>query len=643
MFGDFSVAQEPALPDALVQGRQGQRGRRGGEATASTEDRRLAGLDPDIIFLADFGVSPDILLKAQDLSAHEGVHAHEAGLAHGLFSQDDYYRFLADYCGVPFCRSQITFSDASQYPKILHDGIGRLAGNAAQGWLLAPRGQAVLLVLANAAAMRQTGRFAIATPKDFSALAQSQFRPEILHLASHHLPRLHPEYSAHYPTTESSKRLLQGLFGMAIVVALVSLSAQAATLAYTILGSLFLGAMWLRLSACIAAPERPFRAAAWQQGSALPRYSILVAMKDEANVVARLVAALAALDYPKSRLQVILILEETDHTTLAALDRLDLPAYFEILRAPFGQPRTKPRALNIALPHVQGDYLVVFDAEDQPNPMQLRAALQAFERAPRRTACLQAHLAIDNHSDSWLTQLFAIEYAALFDVINPGLCQLGMPMPLGGSSNHFKVDALRETMGWDAWNVTEDADLGLRFARFGYDVETLASTTHEEAPVSLRAWLHQRARWQKGWMQTACVHLSRPRTLVRQLGFARAAGVSLMFAGMVLGPLLGPILFFHLLYRIAFSQFLNPPTVIAAWLVAFNSLVAICGTFAVLVPAMLGIRRRGLGTIAAAVLLLPAYYLVGMAAAFLAFWDYFFTPFHWRKTAHGLARGRTAQ
>ncbi|MBV1700707.1 MAG: glycosyltransferase [Hyphomicrobiales bacterium] len=640
MYVDFPVTPEPALPAAFAQGRHGQGG---GEAHSVMLDRPLAGLAPDIAFLAAFGVSAATLLNAQHLAAHEGVYAHEAGLAHGLFSDDDYYRFLADHCGVPFCTSQVAFSDASQYPKILRDGIGRLAGMFAQGWLLAPRGQALFFVLANAAAMRQTGRFAIATPRHFSALAQHQFRPEMLDQASHDLPRLHPEYSAHYPVKDNARRLLQTLPGIVIAFALVFASAQAAAMAYTILGSLFLGAMWLRLSACIATPERHFQAGAPVRGSPMPRYSILVAMKDEADVAARLVSALAALDYPKSRLQVILILEEGDHATLAALNHLGLPPYFEILQAPFGQPRTKPRALNMALPQVQGEFLVVFDAEDLPHPMQLRAALQAFERAPRRTACLQAHLAIENHSDSWLTQLFAIEYAALFDVINPGLCQLGMPLPLGGSSNHFKVEALRETMGWDAWNVTEDADLGLRFARFGYDVETLASTTYEEAPVRLRAWLNQRARWQKGWMQTANVHLSRPWALVRQLGLARATGVSLMLAGMVLGPLLGPILFFHMLYRVALGQFLNPPSVIAAWLVAFNSLVAICGTFAVLVPAMLGIRRRRLGAIAAAVLLLPAYYLVGMAAALLAFWDYFVTPFHWRKTAHGLARGRAAQ
>ena len=206
-------------------------------------------------------------------------------------------------------------------------------------------------------------------------------------------------------------------------------------------------------------------------------------------------------DYPRGKLDIKLVIEHDDRATRLAIVALDLPAIYEIVVAPIGWPRTKPRALNIALPLVRGELLVIFDAEDAPAPGQLREAAERFLRAPRELACLQARLAIDNIEDSWLTRLFAIEYAVLFDVLNPGLAGLGLPLPLGGSSNHFRTEVLREVCGWDAWNVTEDADLGLRLARFGYGVGILPSSTQEEAPAFIDAWLRQRRRWSKGWMR----------------------------------------------------------------------------------------------------------------------------------------------
>jgi cellulose synthase/poly-beta-1,6-N-acetylglucosamine synthase-like glycosyltransferase len=174
-----------------------------------------------------------------------------------------------------------------------------------------------------------------------------------------------------------------------------------------------------------------------------------------------------------------------DRATRLAIEASDLPATYEIVVAPAGWPRTKPRALNIALPLVRGELLVIFDAEDVPAPGQLREAAERFLRAPRELACLQARLAIDNIEDFWLTRLFAIEYAVLFDVLNRGLAGLGLPLPLGGSSNHFRTEVLREVCGWDAWNVTEDADLGLRLARFGYGVGILPSSTQKRRRSSM--------------------------------------------------------------------------------------------------------------------------------------------------------------
>lgn len=193
------------------------------------------------------------------------------------------------------------------------------------------------------------------------------------------------------------------------------------------------------------------------------------------------------------------MIEEDDRETLSALSGAGHRPGREILLAPAGLPRTKPRALNVALPLVRGQFVAVFDAEDVPDPLQIKMAAQRFASAPEKLGCLQARLAIDNTGDGWLARLFAIEYAALFDVINVGFGALRLPFPLGGSSNHFRTDILRKIGGWDAWNVTEDADIGLRLARFGYYAETFHSTTHEEAPTRLGAFLSQRRRWCKGW------------------------------------------------------------------------------------------------------------------------------------------------
>jgi glycosyltransferase XagB len=239
----------------------------------------------------------------------------------------------------------------------------------------------------------------------------------------------------------------------------------------------------------------------------VPNYTVVVALYREASVVEDLVKSIDAFDYPKGKLDIKLVVEQQDVETLARIVELRLPARYEVVVAPSGKPQTKPRALNIALSCARGELVVVYDAEDTPAPDQLRLAASRFA-ADKKLDCLQGRLAIRNHGESWLSKLFAVEYAILFDVINPGLCAinpglcaLNLPIPLGGSSNHFRVRSLVGVGAWDEWNVTEDADLGIRLARFGYRVKALDSDTWEEAPYEFGNWFRQRVRWQKGWMR----------------------------------------------------------------------------------------------------------------------------------------------
>jgi glycosyltransferase XagB len=267
----------------------------------------------------------------------------------------------------------------------------------------------------------------------------------------------------------------------------------------------------------------------------------------------------------------------------------------------------------------------------------LREAAERFLRAPRKLACLQARLAIDNSEDSWLTRLFAIEYAVLFDILNPGYAGLGLPVPLGGSSNHFRTEVLRDICGWDAWNVTEDADLGFRLARFGYGVGILSSSTQEEAPAKLSAWLKQRRRWFKGWMQTFITLTRDPRRLAAELGVQNSIVLALMMTNFVIAPPLWP--FFAVLAIHDFAKGMPAPATLpelAATVLWIST--AVFGIGSILWLALIGMNRRRLMNLWSSLPLLPLYYLLASAAAWLAIYDLISRPYHWHKTEHGLAK-----
>jgi len=287
---------------------------------------------------------------------------------------------------------------------------------------------------------------------------------------------------------------------------------------------------------------------------------------------------------------------------------------------------------------VRGEFVAIFDAEDAPAPRQLRDAAERFLRAPPRTACLQAQLCIDNTGDSWLTRLFAIEYAVLFDVMLQGMSSLRLPLALGGSSNHFRTAVLREICAWDAWNVTEDADIGLRLARLGYRCETLQSTTDEEAPARFNAWLTQRMRWSKGWTQTFITISRDPARLVREVGWSGAGVLALMMVNLVLAPLLWPVLTALLGYHLASAGLPQPESILAIVETTLWLSVAIFGAASLLWLTLLGMKRRKLLGLWLFLPLLPLYYFLMSVAAWAALYDLAVRPFHWRKTEHGLAR-----
>jgi len=330
------------------------------------------------------------------------------------------------------------------------------------------------------------------------------------------------------------------------------------------------------------------------------------------------------------------VLEPDDRATRARLETMRLAAPFEIIIAPAVAPRTKPKALNAALASARGTFVVVYDAEDRPEPDQLRRALDAFADSDDRLACVQARLTIDNTADSWLARLFTAEYAGLFDVFLPSLAAWQLPLPLGGSSNHFRTDLLRRIGAWDPYNVTEDADLGMRLARHGYHATIINSTTYEESPARLRPWLRQRTSWMKGWLQTWLVHMRAPRRLMRELGPAGFIVFQLLVGGSVLAALVHPLFLSALLWEIARESGHSHGTVtLSTWL---HGATLLSGYLASAVLALIGLARRRLLGCGWTLLLMPIYWLLLSLAAWRALDQLLRDPYRWEKTEHGLAR-----
>ncbi len=440
------------------------------------------------------------------------------------------------------------------------------------------------------------------------------------------LKRRFPELSAHRVLTRGQGVGLSAL-GASVLTLLVLWPAQVLVLLAFFLSAAFVASGLFRAAlAWIGAgkPPRPYSAS--RHG--LPRYTILVPMYREAAVLPGLVAALGALDYPRALLDIKLVLEADDDETIAAAQACRGP--FEIIKVPPGGPRTKPKAANYALAFARGEYLVIYDAEDRPEPDQLLKAVAAFRASPRALACVQARLNFYNADHNWLTRMFALDYALWFDMLLPGLDRLGVPMPLGGTSNHFRTQVLRDIGGWDAFNVTEDADIGIRLSQLGYRVSMIDSTTFEEAPVSLGAWLRQRSRWLKGYMQTWLVHMRDPLRLLRQAGIPGFLAFQFFLGGGIVFALVNPLLWVLFLGALLFGWSLSEHavTVPGMGLLANNVLLTAL--------AMLSPLRSGRRDLAPYGLTVVFYWALVSVAGYRALAQLFTRPFHWEKTMHGI-------
>ena len=363
----------------------------------------------------------------------------------------------------------------------------------------------------------------------------------------------------------------------------------------------------------------------------LPLISVLIPLYGEAEIATRLLARLARIDYPADRLDILILTEEDDTPTRAILAATRLPQGVRVLAVPRGRVRTKPRALNFGLDFCRGRILGIWDAEDAPAPDQLRKVAAMFEAAPPDLACLQGALDFYNPETNWLARCFTMEYALWFRLFLPGLERLGLPMPLGGTTLFLRRDRIEAAGGWDAHNVTEDADLGLRLARMGLSTATLDSTTMEEANCHVRPWIKQRSRWSKGYLMTWLVHMRDPRALLRDLGLRRFLAVQALLLGSLIHGATGPLILLLWLQSLPDGPPHWLPSLTGGWLLL--SLAAI--QLADFVFVHLAMRRTGHAAPGWRLLLLKPYGLLGSIATVKAIGEAPLRPFHWDKTRHG--------
>jgi hypothetical protein len=487
----------------------------------------------------------DAIDDAAQRAARLGVGADRVLIAAGKLSEDAYLRALCSALGVTFeplddvPRAQCPLTDE----RLIESAAGGLLPLTIDGDIsvaVAPRGLATRRLLQ---AIKENPSlapyFRFTSAERLNRIVLRHVNTALGARATVTLKRTWPTLSAAPPRW----RMNLSSFAAVVLPALTAfaLAPASATLAFDItLAALFVAWLGLRLAGASAKCPTD-QASSDLSDDQVPVYTVIAALYREAASVDGLLQAIERLDYPPEKLDVIVAVEADDAETRAALAARTARMPITVITVPALGPRTKPKALNVALPFARGTFTVIYDAEDRPEPNQLRLALRAFRGGGHKLACVQARLCIDNSADSWLAALFTAEYAGQFDVFLPGLAALCLPLPLGGSSNHFYTATLREIGGWDPFNVTEDADLGMRLARFGYRTGVINSTTYEEAPARLGPWLRQRTRWFKGWMQTWLVHMRRPTRLLRDLGTPGFVTFQLIVGGNALAALVHPL------------------------------------------------------------------------------------------------------
>lgn len=491
-------------------------------------------------------------------------------------------------------------------------------------------------------------KFLEASHKEIFELIEKNYKNELIHNSLYDLLAFQPDFSASYVFSNGQVLAL----GLAIFGSLVWLYFDALSYVIFILFTMqiiYLAAISFRMILSLVGSQKEFlewvpkEAVEEVDEKSLPVYTILVPAFREERVVQKLLDSLLKLDYPHEKLDVIILLEEEDSKTIQSAKEAYLPENWHVVLVPKSLPQTKPKACNYGLQFARGEYVTIYDAEDIPNPDQLKKAVIAHRKIHYQCLCMQAALNYYNADENLITGLFTLEYSYWFDYLLPGLDYFRFPIPLGGTSNHFRTDHLRDLGGWDPYNTTEDADLGLRGFAVGYRIGVINSTTMEEANNRYWNWIRQRSRWIKGYMQTALVYNRHPILMLRQLGWKNWLAFQLLITGTPLMLLINPFIWLLFVsWVFGMDQIIFPELpMLLIYLGFFNLIIS---NFIGIYLNMLGVFRRGLISLVPIALLNPFYWLFfHTPAAYKALWQLFVNPFYWEKTEHGLTRIRNPE
>lgn len=484
-------------------------------------------------------------------------------------------------------------------------------------------------------------KFVLTSPFDINHAVNILFLNDNNEEAREKLWQLSPQSSAKYLLKGIQTKLFLGAL---ITFAVVFFLSPYAMLAYSflVINLFYVATLLFKLILFIVGKfyeKRTRYDASTLDDNELPIYTILVPLYKEERTLAKLVSAIRDIDYPRSKLDVKLIVEDDDGITINAIKALKCERMFEIVKVPFSIPRTKPKACNYALSFARGEYVTIYDAEDIPDPMQLKKVLGVFEQSHRKVVCAQARLNYFNREENLLTRLFSIEYSSLFDYLLYGAKAINIPILLGGTSNHFKMKALQEAYAWDPYNVTEDADLGIRIAQKGWQVALVDSVTLEEAPISLTAWVKQRSRWIKGHMQTYLVHMRHPLKLKESVGLVGFMGMQLFLGAPVFIFLISPFMWgLSLLFWLEIIPINN---LYPQWFESVVLLAIMLLFISIMKQIMLAafiVEHKKWDNMTLSVLTFPFYWLLHSVASFRALWQLIFRPQYWEKTEHGQTR-----
>ncbi len=604
------------------------------------QDRRIGGL------LVDRGLVPkQTLAEAVVVAEASGARLGEVLVAIGAIDSESLTRALAELWDLPFVVVSRTTLDLGgtdvSVETVLRDR-----------WLpLHRRADGVLVVAvvdrptpelreSMVAMLGEEPLLVLADEWDFQQAVLANFGGELVERASLGLWGRSPQQSAR--TVLVRWQQVVGVLGILAFVGLGLWHPRAVVVGLSVLvGLSFLVSVGFKFWASLrgarmehVARTSPQQLAALTDAE-LPRYTVLVPVYKEANIVAHLIDNLGRLDYPAHLLEVLILVEEDDKETRAAAEAANPPAHFRFITVPAGAPQTKPKACNVGLEFATGELLVIFDAEDQPEPDQLKKAVLAFRQGDESLVCVQAALNYFNAEENPLTRMFTLEYSFWFDYMLPGLEYGRLAIPLGGTSNHFRVAGLRRLGGWDPFNVTEDADLGIRASAEGMRVGVIDSTTYEEANTSYPNFVRQRSRWIKGYMQTTLVHLRRPFHLLQVAGLRQALSFLFLVGGTPATFLAVPLLYLVFVASLIVGPgqlaFLFPGW--ALWLSLFN--LGVGSALMIYVSMMGAFKRRRYGLVLWG-LANPLYWLLHSIAAYKALWQLVVKPHYWEKTAHGL-------